>query len=127
MKDKSIEGWKKSEKQQKILDSNVPGYRRKNLRCTQKSSCSKDGEKNEDGEERKREKGRERRADPKRVLSLRWRTIYYPARPGSPAGPGPPGPFSSERWGENGRETDVFFSPFLLVLCFSFSNVSETH
>jgi hypothetical protein len=29
--------------------------------------------------------------------------------------------------GGNGRETDVFFSHFLLVLCFFFSNVSETH
>jgi hypothetical protein len=27
------------------LESNVLGYGRKNLRCTQKSSCSKDGEK----------------------------------------------------------------------------------
>jgi hypothetical protein len=60
MKDKSIQGGGgggeggESEKQQKTLNSNVTGNRRENLRCTQKSSCSKDGE------ERKRKRVRER-------------------------------------------------------------------
>ncbi len=107
-------GKKKSEKQQKILNSNVTGYRRKNLRWAQKSSCSKDGE------ERKHKRRRERRADPKRVLSLRWRTIYSPARPGSPAGPGPPGPLSSERWVGNGRETAFSFLLFFWFFSFLF-------
>jgi hypothetical protein len=94
------------------LESNVLGYGRKNLRCTQKSSCSKDGEKmkmerRESAREGEREKSRS-----KTSFKPAMADYILSARPGSPAGPGPPGPFSSERWWGNGRETDVFLFSF---------------
>ncbi len=116
IKDKSNGGKKIPKKQQKILNSNVPGYRRNKLRCTHKSSCSKDGERmkmerRESARDGEREKSRSKTSSKLAMADY----ILSRARHGSPAGPGPPGPFSSERRGETGRRRTF---PFLLFFWF---------
>jgi hypothetical protein len=94
------------------LESNVLGYGRKNLRCTQKSSCSKDGEKmkmerRESAREGEREKSRSKTSSKPAMAD------YILSRaPRQPGRSRPARPVLIGKMGGNGRETDVFLFSF---------------